>query len=319
MRMRSSGRAGRTARAVLPVAAVGLLLIGAAACAASSANGSSASASVAPSNGSAGVDAATTTLSPSAAASIPRPSHVVVVVEENHSYYDIVGSRSAPYLNSLARTGAAFTNMYAIRHPSQPNYVALFSGSTHGLSDDSCPHTYSGTSLGSQLLAARHTFAGYSEGLPRAGSTTCAAGAYARKHVPWADFSRVPASDNRPLTAFPHSYASLPALSFVIPNLNHDMHDGSVASGDSWLRSHLGGYVTWARTHNSLLVVTWDEDDYSEANRILTIVAGAHVRATRYTARTDHYGLLRTFEALFGLPGIGAAASRVPVTAIWTK
>ena len=120
----------------------------------------------------------------------------------------------------------------------------------------------------------------------------------------------MPASANRPLTAFPRSYASLPALSFVIPNLNHDMHDGSVASGDSWLRSHLGGYVTWARTHNSLLVVTWDEDDYSEANRILTIVAGAHVRATRYTARTDHYGLLRTLEALFGLPGIGAA--RVP-------
>ncbi len=318
MRTRSSVRS-RTGRVLLSVSTAGLLVLATAACSASTANGSdSAARSVAPTTGSAGVDAAATSLSRAAAASIPRPAHVVVVVEENHSYRDIVGSRSAPYLNSLARTGASFTAMYAVRHPSQPNYVALFSGSTHGLSDDSCPHTYTGASLGSQLLAAHHSFAGYSEGLPRTGSTTCSAGAYARKHAPWADFSHVPASANRPLTAFPRSYAMLPALSFVIPNLDHDMHDGSVSSGDSWLRAHLGGYVSWARTHNSLLVVTWDEDDYSEANRVLTIVAGAHVRAVRYTTHTDHYGLLRTLQALFGLPGLGASAARVPVTGIWT-
>lgn len=257
-------------------------------------------------------------LTPASTARIPRPAHVVVVIEENHSYGDVVGSRSAPYLNALDRSGASFTAMYATRHPSEPNYLALFSGSTHGLTDDSCPHRYTGASLGSQLLAAHRSFAGYSEGLPRTGSTTCSSGSYARKHNPWSDFTRVPASANRPLTAFPRSYASLPALSFVIPDLDHDMHDGSVASGDSWLRAHLVGYVSWARTHNSVLVVTWDEDDHSGSNRIPTIVVGAHVRTVRYGTRTDQYGLLRTLQALFGLPGLGASAARVPVTGIWT-
>ena len=74
------------------------------------------------------------------------------------------------------------------------------------------------------------------------------------------------------------SYAALPDLSFVIPDLDHDMHDGTVGEGDQWLRSHLGGYATWAATHNSLLVLTWDEDDRSESNRVVTVIAGAHVR-----------------------------------------
>lgn len=294
----------------------GLLLVGLTACGTSARQGPTSPPGSGSTSSAAGTPA--TSLAPASAARIPRPAHVVVVVEENHSYGDVVGSSSAPYINSLARTGASFTAMYATQHPSEPNYLALFSGSSHGLTDDSCPHRYTGASLGSQLIAAHHSFAGYSEGLPRTGSTTCSSGSYARKHNPWSDFTLVPASANRPLTAFPRSYATLPALSFVIPNLDHDMHDGSVASGDSWLKAHLGGYATWARTHNSLLVVTWDEDDNNASNRIPTIVVGAHVRTVRYGTRTDHYGLLRTLQALFGLRGIGASAARVPVTGIWT-
>jgi acid phosphatase len=262
-------------------------------------------------SGSGAVDAAR------AAARLPRPSHVVVVVEENHAAANILGNSSAPYINQLARTGASFTRSYAITHPSEPNYLALFSGSQQGLTDDSCPHTYSAANLGSQLRAAGKSFRGYAEGLPRAGYRGCSLGEYARKHVPWTDFANLPRSVNQPLSAFGTDYARLPALSFVIPNLAHDMHDGTIAQGDRWLRQHLAGYVTWARSHNSLLVLTWDEDDTGHGNLIPTIIVGAHVKAGNYSEHVTHYRMLRTLEALERLAPLGQAAATRPITDIW--
>ena len=248
----------------------------------------------------------------------PRPAHIVVVVEENHAADEVLGSRSAPFINSLAAGGASMTDLYAIRHPSEPNYVALFSGSTHGLTDDSCPHRFSGPTLAGQLATAGRTFAGYSEGLPHTGYLGCSAGAYARKHNPWSDVRTVDGADNRPMTAFPSDYDRLPTVSFVVPDLDHDMHDGTVRQADSWLRSHLGAFARWATTHNSLLVVTWDEDDHSQGNRIPTILVGAHVRPGAYHQRTDLYGLLRTLTWLTGVPPIGASAHRSPFAGLWT-
>src|SRR5436853_945222 len=84
--------------------------------------------------------------------SVPRPDHVVVVMEENHSYSEIIGSSAAPYINGLASQGALFTDSYGVEHPSQPNYLDLFSGSNQGITDDSCPHTFSAPNLGSELI-----------------------------------------------------------------------------------------------------------------------------------------------------------------------
>jgi acid phosphatase len=242
----------------------------------------------------------------------------VVVVEENHSYADIIGDTAdAPYLNSLAVQGASFTQSFAVTHPSQPNYLALFSGSVQGVSDDSCPQSFGGANLGSELAAAGLSFAGYSEGLPSPGWTGCTSGAYARKHNPWSDFGNVPASASRPFSAFPQDYSTLPALSFVVPDLDHDMHDGTIQQGDSWLQANLAGYAQWAQAHNSLLVVTWDEDDYSQSNQIPTLVVGQRVSPGTYGERLDHYRLLRTLEQAFGLPPLGAAAQAAPVGDIW--
>src|SRR6476469_5733778 len=106
-----------------------------------------------------------------AAATVPRPDHVVLVMFENKKYSQINGSSSAPYLNSLAGQGAKFSQSFAITHPSQPNYIALFSGSTQGVTDDSCPtRQFTAPNLGSQLLGAGLTFTGYSEDLPAVGS-----------------------------------------------------------------------------------------------------------------------------------------------------
>lgn len=236
---------------------------------------------------------------------------------ENHSATDILANPRAPFINGLASAGALFTESYAVTHPSEPNYLALFSGSTQGLSDDSCPHTYSTPNLATAMRAARRSFAGFSEGLPAAGSQVCTHGAYARKHNPWVNFPSVPASANLPFTAFPRDFTKLPNLAFVVPDLTHDMHDGSVAEGDRWLRDNLGGYATWAASHNSMLVLTWDEDDNSQGNHIATIVAGAHVRPGRYAERLDHFRLLRTLEDLERVTHSGASAARTPVTTIW--
>jgi phosphatidylinositol-3-phosphatase len=238
---------------------------------------------------------------------------------ENHSYADVIGNPQAPYINQLARSGALFTDSRAITHPSQPNYLALFSGSTQGVTGDSCPHRFTAANLGSQLIAAGRTFTGYAEDLPAAGSQVCNTGEYARRHVPWADFANVPAADSQPFTSFPASdYARLPTVSFVIPNVCHDMHNCSVATGDAWLRTHLGGYASWAMTHRSLLIVTWDENDGSAGNRIPTIFVGQQVRPGRYSQPITHYSVLRTVENLYQLPIVGVAASAHVITGTWS-
>jgi phosphatidylinositol-3-phosphatase len=237
---------------------------------------------------------------------------------ENHAYNQVIGSGHAPYINGLARRGALLTASYAVSHPSEPNYLALFSGSTQGVSDDSCPHRFSTPNLGSELIAAHLSFAGYSEGLPATGSYTCSTGNYTRKHVPWINFTNVPASDSKPFSSFPAGhYGRLPTVSFVIPDLCHDMHDCSVSVGDSWLRSHIGGYATWARTHDSLLIVTWDEDDSGAGNHIATIFAGQMVRPGSYRMRITHYSVLRTFEQLYHLRPDAHAAGTAPIGGVW--
>ncbi|WP_063771060.1 alkaline phosphatase family protein [Streptacidiphilus neutrinimicus] len=254
-----------------------------------------------------------------AANSVPKYDHVVVVMEENHAYDEVIGDTAdAPYINNtLASGGALFTQSFAVEHPSQPNYLDLFSGSNQGVTDDSCPHTFSADNEGAQLLAAGDTFAGYSEDLPSTGSTSCTSGSYARKHVPWSDFSNIPAADNRPFTSFPSDFTQLPTVSWVIPNLNDDMHDGTIAEGDTWLQNNVDAYAQWAKTHNSLLVVTWDEDDSSMSNQIPTIFYGAGVKAGQYSETVNHYNVLRTIEDMYGLPYAGAAASATPITDVW--
>ncbi|QMU77595.1 acid phosphatase [Streptacidiphilus sp. PB12-B1b] len=256
-----------------------------------------------------------------AASTVPTPAHVVVVMEENHSYSDIIGDTAdAPYMNSLASQGALLTSSFAVTHPSEPNYMALFSGSTDGLTADSCPVSAGNTAnLGSELLAAGYTFKGYSEGLPKTGSTTCTSGNYARKHSPWINFSNVPTSDSLPFTSFPSSsdYSSLPTLSFVIPNLNDDMHNGTINQADTWLKNNLSAYATWAKANNSLLIVQWDEDDYTENNQIPTIIVGQSVAPGSYDQTVNHYNLLATLEQMYGLKAVGSSAGQTPITGIW--
>ncbi|ULA65036.1 MAG: hypothetical protein LZF86_190331 [Nitrospira sp.] len=260
--------------------------------------------------------------------SLPRPDHVVVVIEENHSYSQIINSPHAPYINDLAAKGALFTQSFGLIHPSQPNYLALFSGSMQGVTDNSCPHTFTTPNLGHALLAAGLTFVGYSEDLPAVGSLTCKEGSYARKHNPWANWqdsatNGISAESNRPMTSFPADFTTLPTVSMVVPNQVNDMHHGkdpeTIQTGDRWLRDHLDSYVQWAQQHNSLLILTWDEDsdNAKENNRIVTLFVGPMVKAGRYDQRITHYNVLRTIEDLYGLSHFGASADAAPISQIW--
>lgn len=254
------------------------------------------------------------------AAGVSRPDHVVLVMFENKKYSSINGSSSAPYFNSLAGQGAKFTNSFAITHPSEPNYIALLSGSTQGVTDDSCPVSFTNKeNLAHQLIAAGFTFKGYSEAMPSDGYTGCSSGTYRRKHNSWVDFTNVPATSNVRYSTFPSSanYASLPTVSFVTPDMCNDMHDCSIGTGDTWLRNHLDAYAQWAKTHNSLLIVTFDEDSGTSVNQIFTVFVGQHVKVGTFSESVNHYSVLRTLEDAYGLAAIGGAASKSPITDIW--
>ncbi|HUH85528.1 MAG TPA: alkaline phosphatase family protein [Stellaceae bacterium] len=282
---------------------------------------------------------------------LPVYDHIVIVIEENKDFEQILGGGSAaPYLASLAADGAILTRMFAEEHNSEGNYFWLFSGSDQGVRfEDAVPAgPILASSLGEQLIAKGLSFKGYAEDLPAIGDKSATAPPhYARKHVPWISFAKIPdgstvaTSSNLRFADFPADYAALPTVAIVVPDLVHDMHDGapagSIPAGDAWLRQHLDGYYRWALSHNSLLIVTFDENDdvsgyegltdpatipdprYPPAdpdsqcrhdlqNRIITLFAGAHVRPGRYAEGNGvtHVNILRTIEAMYGLPKSGA-------------
>lgn len=252
---------------------------------------------------------------------MPRFDHVVVVIEENRSYEQIVGNPEALYLNHLRSRGASFTHMRAATNPSQPNYLNLFSGDNQGVTDDTPPtQKIDAPNLGGELFAAGFKFKGFSQSLPIDGFEGNDSGAYARKHNPWVNFSDVPSGSNLRFERFPrdaNGYKKLPAVSFVVPDQDHNMHDGTVATADTWVRDNLLDYANWATKHNSLLIVTWDESDDASANRIPTFILGANVMPGRYHQPLNHFNLLRTIEDMYDLQPTGAAADAKPITNIW--
>ncbi|MEC0094027.1 alkaline phosphatase family protein [Paenibacillus macquariensis] len=248
-----------------------------------------------------------------------KVDHIVVIVEENHSYREIYNNSNAPYMNQLMNNGANLVNHYAIEHPSQPNYLDLFSGNNQGVTNDKTPkHLFKTDNLASELIAKGLTFGGYSEGLPNIGfsgpydlKTN-----YARKHNPWVNFTNIPTSVNMPFTSFPKDYSKLPTISFVIPNMDHDIHDGTVKEADLWLKENLSAYIKWAEKHNSLLILTWDEDDMSAKNKIPTVLFGPMVKKGTYNVKSNHYSLLRTIEDIYGLQQLGKSKQAKPLE-IW--
>ncbi len=240
------------------------------------------------------------------AGTLPRPDHVVIVIMENHSFHQIIGNAAAPNINALAAEGALLvpaasdpaalrSGSHALRHPSQPNYLELFSGDNQGVVGNGYPGSrqeplapvppFDSANLGAQLIAKGFSFATYSETLPAVGSNVTAfttdrlqAPQYERKHNPAVNWQATDAPANNHLapalnqpffplagqsgTGFPADYTALPTVSIVVPNEQHDMHNGTIRPADAWLKVNIiDTYYAWAKKHNSLLILTFDEDD----------------------------------------------------------
>jgi hypothetical protein len=272
----------------------------------------------------------------SKAQTLPQPDHVVIVMMENFSYSDIIGNTLAPNINALANdpSTALFTQSYALTHPSQPNYLMLFSGSDQGVNGDviSTNTPFVSCNLAAALIATGKSFAGYSETMPSDGYLGNTSGNYARKHNPWSNWqgsgtNQLPLTCNKTFTSFPtaSNYSILPTVCFVVPNLVNDMHDPStnsvtaITNGDTWFNSNLSAYLQWAKTHNSLLILTWDEDDNTGGtNQIVTLFAGQPVRGGQYNEHIDHYRVLRTLEDMYGITSYcGASSGSSPITDCW--
>jgi hypothetical protein len=250
---------------------------------------------------------------------------------ENESFNAVIGNRSAaPYINTLADGGVSFTRMRAVTHPSQPNYLELFSGDNQGITSDGqapLPGTSISTpNLAANLRARGKSFTAFCDGLPAAGDITSdnLANGYVRRHCPWIRWittaptlppNKLPPEVHQPFTAFPADFSQLPTVSFVIPSNLNNMHDFGVASGDNWLAVNLSAYAEWAKDNNSLLIVTWDEDSFLVDNLIPTVFHGARLRngTTNPGAWTLH-NLLRTIEDMYSLPHAGRPALLPAIT-----
>lgn len=248
----------------------------------------------------------------------PHGSQVTVVIMENKDYNLVVGSPNAPYLNkTLEGQGALLRNMHAIGHPSEPNYLGLFSGSTQGIHGDPCPIYFKVENSASELIAAGKTFAGYSESMPRNGYKGCYQGLYDRNHNPWVEFRNVPDSDNLVYHGFPSSPQS---LVWIVPNLCHDTHDCAVKTGDKWLSQNLPPIIAWDEKHDGLLVLTWDEadPDNSGKNHVATVLVGPMVRAgAKSDEHVDHYSTLHTIDDILGIACIDKDCKAPVITGIW--
>ena len=263
------------------------------------------------------------TLAPSAFAErLPRPDHIVVVIEENRGYSQIMDQRnSGSYIHALAKRGMLFTQSYGVTHPSQPNYLALFAGSTYDVTNNACGYSFTTDNLATALLDKGLSFASYAESLPAAGDLSCMSGAYQRKHNPISNWqgTRLPDDINLRFSDFPQNFSKLPTVSFVIPDQNNDMHDGSFAAADEWLKTHIDPYVEWAFQHNSLLILTWDEDSGKENNQVVTLFIGPMVKAGTNSQRINHYNVLRTMLDMYGLPALGESVDAQPIKGVWKK
>ena len=258
---------------------------------------------------------------------LPVPDHIVILIEENHGYSQVIGSSSAPYINTLANDAMStlFTQAYGIEHPSQPNYLDLFSGGNQGVTNNNVPSAHFTTpNLARELLNAGRTFISYSQNLPSAGYDGASSGKYMRKHNPVTNWmgtgtNQVPAALNQPFTSFPSDYSTLPTVSFVVPDQDYDMHDGTIATADTWFHNNLDGYVQWAKTHNSLFILIFDEDDGNYNNRIPMIFTGPMVKGGTLSTTYNHYNVLRTIEDMYGTTHAGNAAGAASIHGCWVN
>lgn len=252
---------------------------------------------------------------------VPHLDHIIVVVLENQSY-DV--ARLQPWTANWLTSGTSFSQSFGTTHPSQPNYISLWSGDTHGITTNDClpPGKYlAGENLGHACEAAGLRWRAYSEDLPVAGSAVCTwnSSLYTRKHEPWTSFGNLDHLNERPYADLAVDIAndSLPNLVFVVPNNQDNGHDTGAAYADVWCSNNLPAMLD-ALDGRGIIILTWDEDDRNSNNHILTVFRGALVNPGMISSQmVTHYTVLRTICDALGLTPFGNAANESPIADIW--
>lgn len=243
--------------------------------------------------------------------------HVFLIVMENHSYTQVWSTSSTPYITSLGKAYARATAYYAITHPSLPNYLDLYAGSNYGITTDCSPSSschVNAKNLADNLTAKGLTWKSYEESMPSPCYLTTS-GNYTPRHNPMVSFDDIRTNSTCckahdvsfiALSTDLASASSTPNFSLITPNLCNDMHNCSISTGDSWLKSQVPTILKSAAcaSNHCLVIVTWDEDNGSSGNHVLTIFAGSGAKTGGITSSKsyNHYSLLRTVEYIFGLP-----------------
>jgi hypothetical protein len=244
---------------------------------------------------------------------IPNFSHIYLVVMENKEYSAIVDNQKAPYLNALAAQYGLATNYFSLAHPSQPNYLALFSGSTQGVTDDNI-HNLSGPNLANQLEAKGKTWKIFAQNVPlncfaglSANDGEDGPGRYARKHnaaISFVDISSSPARCSN-ITDLTHLALGAANLELILPNMCNVMHDCSITQGDSFLESLVPRILKspgWEQ--GGVLFITWDEGNTNKGGggQVPTFVISSRVTpGLKSAVPHNHYSLLRTIQDAWGL------------------
>jgi phosphatidylinositol-3-phosphatase len=241
----------------------------------------------------------------------PSAPHVFVIVMENHTAEQAL---SGQFIASLADKYAVAQNYHAVAHPSLPNYLALTSGSTWGVYDDSY-HVLPRQDLGTELTRARVSWRAYMEGMTDAGCIDSPL-PYDPGHNPFAFYGGACPSNVVPLTSLAADLAGdTPRFSWITPDRCHDTHDCDVSAGDDWLRQTVGQITaSEAWKEGGVLFVTWDEDDNSADNTVLSLVVAPGVNHRKSSREYTHYSLLATIEDLLGVRRLGQSAGVSPMT-----
>jgi len=262
-------------------------------------------------------------LTPSLATAAPSFKKVVYIVLENAGYSEAV---SQEYLAQFAKRGALLGAFHAESHPSQPNYIAMVAGATLGVSGDR-PVNLDARHIGDVLEEAGKTWKVYAQGYPGNCFLGATRGKYARKHVPFLSFKSVSTNPQRCANVTDDSgfaaalkAGALPDLSFFVPDLDNDGHDTSVDHAGRWLSAYLDPLLKDLAS-DTLIVVTFDEDDGGDGNQIYTALFGAAVAPGSVSnAPYDHYSLLRTIEGALGLGSLGQGDDgAAPITGVWRQ
>ncbi len=263
-------------------------------------------------------------------AQVPSSSHVVVVLEENHSYSSVIGNSAMPYLNSLASQNALATQYFANTHPSIGNYFMLTTGQII-TNDDSFSGTVNVDNIVRHLLTAGKTWKSYAESLPSVGYTGGDSGVYLRHHNPFSYFSDVVNSSVQKLNLVPFTQFAadlnnnqLPEFSFVIPNVNDDGHNGTLQQADSWLQQQVAPlFSNAAFRKDGILIIVFDEsvstDTTSGGGHVAAVVAGPLAKKGFQTStHYQHQNLLRTVLNALGVSSYpGAAAGAVAMADVF--